>query len=598
MLAYSLTDPPGATPNGALFSDFALPWGRARGWFIFVLAACMAGGTLLPAVARAGSDRDTGMTSVIVRELATSGREPESAVRALGGRIERRMRIIDGFSATLPARSLADLARLPGVYSVTPDARLRMLSDDYDAGSDHGSMPFAQEATGAGEFWNAGYTGAGVDVAVIDTGVAPVAGLDGYDKIIHGPDLSPESQSPQLAHLDSYGHGTHMAGIIAGRDGDSVNVQQGDTEHFYGIAPGARVVSVKVADANGYTDVSQVIAAIDWVVEHRKSDGLDIRVLNLSFGTDGIQDYKLDPLAFAAEAAWHRGIVVVAAAGNSGYGTPALNVPAVDPFLIAVGAADPNGTYGAADDSIPSFSSYGTAARSPDVVAPGKSIVSLRVPNSRIDLEHPDGRVADRFFRGSGTSQAAAMVSGAAALIIDQRPGIRPDQVKRLLMSSAERIPDADPRSQGAGMIDLKRARSQATPAYQQTWPRSTGAGTLQGSRGSHFLVMDGVRLQGEMDIFGRHFDSRTWALKSLTGTSWEDGAWNGTRWSGDHWNGVEWTGVEWTGVQWTGVQWNGVEWTGIEWTGVQWTGVEWTGVEWSTSGWGEDVWTSAIWGE
>jgi serine protease AprX len=229
----------------------------------------------------------------------------------------------------------------------------------------------AQEVTGAGEYWNNGITGKGVDVALLDSGVAEVNGLRGA-KVVHGPDLSYETDDPALRNRDTFGHGTHMAGIIAGRDdGTPAVVQKGDEDHFLGMAPGARLVSLKLADASGATDVSQMIAGIDWVVQNRNRNGLNIRVLNLSFGTDGVQSYLLDPLTYAVEVAWRKGIVVVVSAGNDGDGT-----------------------------------------RNPDLVAPGASILSLRSPGSLIDAENPAARLAGRFFKGTGTSQAAAVVSG------------------------------------------------------------------------------------------------------------------------------------------------------------------------------------------
>ena len=181
----------------------------------------------------------------------------------------------------------------------------------YDAASDPYSMQNVTAGDGAQAWWTAGYTGKGVDVAVIDTGVAPVAGLSSPGKVINGPDLSLESQSPNLQYLDTDGHGTFMAGLIAGNDG-----QPGG---YRGVAPDARIVSLKVGVADGGADVSQVIAAIDWVVQHRNDNGMNIRVLNLSYGTNSSQPYALDPLAYAVEQAWKAGIVVVAAAGNSGY---------------------------------------------------------------------------------------------------------------------------------------------------------------------------------------------------------------------------------------------------------------------------------------
>jgi serine protease AprX len=185
--------------------------------------------------------------------------------------------------------------------------------------TDAGSLYSTTVATGAQGYWKAGFTGKGIDVAVVDTGTAPVPGLATAGKLVNGPDLSFESQAPNLRYLDSYGHGTHMAGIIAGRAGAAVSGKYaGDSTNFLGMAPDARIVSVKVADAMGAADVSQVIAAIDWVVQHKNAGGLNIRVLNLSFGTNTSHPSTIDPLCHAVEQAWRKGITVVAATGNGG----------------------------------------------------------------------------------------------------------------------------------------------------------------------------------------------------------------------------------------------------------------------------------------
>jgi subtilisin family serine protease len=257
-----------------------------------------------------------------------------------------------------------------------------------------GSLYNTTLMTGAQAYWRAGFTGQGVDVAVIDSGVAPVPGLDGADKLYHGPDVSFEAQVPELAHLDTYGHGTHMAGIIAGRaDAAVAGRYPGDTTSFLGMAPDARIINLKAADAAGATDITQVIAAVDWVAEHQHDNGLNIRVLNLSFGTDSRQLPKVDPLAHAVERAWKRGIVVVVSAGNAGFnmanGGPGLTNPARDPYVISVGAADPKGTTTVADDGLATFSSSGvpgaTGSKNPDLLAPGRSVASLRVPGSFLD---------------------------------------------------------------------------------------------------------------------------------------------------------------------------------------------------------------------
>jgi serine protease AprX len=466
---------------------------------------------------------------------------------------------------------------------------------------DLGSMYRSLEAIGAGKMWNNGWAGRGVDVALIDTGVVPVDGLSASGKVVNGPDLSWESQAPSLRYLDGYGHGTHMAGIIAGRERAVTRpVEEGETR-FAGVAPEARLVNVKVADSYGATDVSQVIAAIDWVVENRRTGGLNIRVLNLSYGTDGLQAADLDPLSHAVETAWRKGIVVVVSAGNSGYGTARLNNPATNPYVIAVGAADPNGTYGASDDVVPTWSSRGDGGRPPDVVAPGKSIVSLRDPGSVVDLNNPAARCYDRFFRGSGTSQAAAFVSGAAALLISQRPSIKPDQIKALLKRTATPLQGADATAQGAGLINLNAARRLRTPSSTQGWAPSRGTGSLDAARGSARLVSDGAVLSGERDIFGTPFSSSTWASAASAQTAWSGGKWLGKPWAGNGFTGRSWTSRTWESVPWTRSSWRGDAWTSDAWTRSSWragfwTGDGWTRSSWRMQGWSGNVWSSVGW--
>ena len=185
----------------------------------------------------------------------------------------------------------------------------------YDPAATKGSMWHVAEATGAHDAQKAGYTGRGIGVALIDTGVTEVPGLD-TGNVRHGPDLSFDSQDPELAHKDAYGHGTHLASIIAGREAVGTATSYTSPSAFNGMAPNAELISVKVGANDGAVDVTQVIAAIDWVVEHRTE--LNIRVLNLSYGTDSVQDPLVDPLTFAVERAWKAGIVVVVAGGNDG----------------------------------------------------------------------------------------------------------------------------------------------------------------------------------------------------------------------------------------------------------------------------------------
>jgi serine protease AprX len=557
------------------------------------------------------------MMSVIVQRAAGVSGAAERAVTRAGGTIGQQIGIIDGFTAKVPSNVVSTLQHTKGISWVSPDGKVQLLGmndNGYDAKSDKHSVYSATVDDGAQSLWAQGATGQGVDVAIIDSGIAPVDGLNAPGKVVNGPDLSFESQDDSVAHIDTYGHGTHMAGIIAGRDTDAVSGSYvGDSTHFLGMAPDARLVSIKVADANGATDVSQMLAAIDWVVQHKDDAGMHIRVLNLSFGTDSQQDYTHDPLAFAAEAAWRAGIVVVAAAGNAGYATgrtaPGLTDPAYDPYVIAVGAADTNGTADRSDDTVADFSSSASSNkdRLPDVVAPGTSVASLRVPGSHADDEFGNGpgSVNDRFLRGSGTSQAAAAVSGAAALLLSQRPNLTPDQVKRLLTTTADKLPNVAAVSQGNGELDLAQAGRTSTPKYTQSWPKSNGDGSLELSRGSTHLVDDnGVALTGEVDIFGNKIDTRKLASAESKGVAWgTDGSWNGSVWtgvsfgggdslSGHSWSGHSWSGHSWSGHSWSDYSWSGHSWSGHSWSGHSWSGHSWSGHSWSDNSWSDGTWT------
>jgi serine protease AprX len=575
------------------------------------LALAVLAGLLVVALPAADANtppRALGMVPVVVQERAGAGQGPERHVAALGGQVTRQLRIINGFAATLPASAVEPLRNSAGVRSVTVDAHLRPqgdavkgwddkkdgdeYADSFNAAADLGSLYNTTNMIGAQDLWAAGSTGQGVDVALVDTGVVPVAGLQGADKLVQGADLSFESQADNLRYLDTNGHGTHMASIIAGRD---------PVTGFRGVAPDARLVSVKVGAASGATDVSQVIAAIDWVVQHRHDDGLNIRVLNLSYGTDGIQDYLLDPLTYAVEVAWRKGIVVVAAAGNRGSEATRLDNPAYDPRVLAVGASDPLGTADIKDDAVASFSSRGNLTRGADLVAPGRSIVGLRNPGSNVDLEHPLSVVAGRYARGSGTSQAAAVTSGAVALLLQKRPSLTPDQVKALLRTTAVQLKTTDALGQGQGLLSIKKASTASVPAVTiQPYPTATGLGSLEAARGTAHVLDGDVELAGEQDIFGTPWDGRLWSDTSWSGTSWLGGAWNGRMWSGDSWLTDGFSGRMWSGRMWSGRMWSGAEWgtdgaSDNTWSGRMWSGRMWSGDTWSGRMWSGRMWSSDL---
>jgi len=542
------------------------------------------------AVVVGGPAASPASVAVVVRALPGSDAVAARAVERLGGTIGARLAIVDGFAASVPAGSMDAVRRLEQVVSVTPDASLTLMHavDGFDGATDPGSSTNVGKTIRSHDLWRSGLTGRGVDIALIDSGVLPVNGLTYRGKVVNGPDLSFESQADNLRYMDTYGHGTHLAGIIAGRDDEATTLQE-MTSHdtFTGVAPESRIVSIKVANSQGATDVSQVLAAIDWVVQHRDTDGFNIRVLNLAFGTDATQDHRLDPLSYAVEVAWRKGIAVVVAAGNDGRASIGLANPARNPYVIAVGADDSKGTYDTFDDEIPAWSSRGDGVRNPDLVAPGRSLVSVRAPGSFIDQQYPGGRANARLFRGSGTSQAAAVVSGAAALLIQQRPQITPDQLKALLTSTATAIPIAPSAVQGAGIVNLKSAAAEPTPTATQSWPLSSGTGSLEDARGSaHVMDEGGNVLDGERDIFGNTWDGTTWSAGAWNGTTWSGGTWNGTTWSGECLCTPTWAGMGWSGTTWSGTTWSGTTWSGTTWSGTTWSGTTWSGTTWSSAAW------------
>ena len=412
---------------------FGVRWdGRGRALVLTMGVALSLFATLL--FAQAAPARERSVTVVVMGKHSVQA--PKRAVRAAGGKVQHVLRIVNGVVARVPARSLASLKDAPGVRGVALNRRFSTRSDtdpeidpettgelDPDElaaaaapngaqadepGTDSGPADEqAADATPSDD--DAGLSlaelrhtigadrlasiGSGVDVALIDSGISPVAGLADAGKVVNGADFSHDFSHRELRNLDAFGHGTHLAGIIAGHD---------EASGFAGVAPGARLINVKVAEAEGTTSLVQLLMAIDWVVRHRTSNGMNIRVLTLAVGADNRYGYLREPLAWAVERAWKAGIVVVTAAGNDGDSSNGLNLPAADPYVIAVGGVDAQGTADPVDDEMADWSSRGNRGRDPDFAAPGSAIVSLRVPGSFLDEQFPAARVGARASAAAG----------------------------------------------------------------------------------------------------------------------------------------------------------------------------------------------------
>lgn len=568
---------------------------RARATAAVVLVAGLLGGHLsaaTPAAAHPSAQvalgtLDPGLSTVgtDAQHVLVTGAAAAEAVRAVGGRLGAALPLVGGVAATVPAERLRSLAATPGVVAVTKERQVRFAASRSDAVK--GESSYASPAA-LGAAWSTGNRGKGVGIAVIDTGVSSVDGLAG--RLVHGPDLSGEGST-----IDTHGHGTVMAGVAAGSGTHS------------GVAPEATVVAVKVAGRNGAVDVSTMLQAMHWVSAY--ADQYGIRVLNLSWGTDSTQDPAVDPLNHAVQRLWQQGIVVVVAAGNSGPHAGTITKPADDPMVLTVGAYDDKGDTNDRNDTVPAWSSRGPTAAGlgkPDLVAPGRTLVALRSPGSEIEAANPKGLVGATHIKGSGTSQAAAVVSGLSALVLAKHPSWTPDQVKHALTSTAAPVPSGARTDQGAGRARLAAALTAAPGPAKWQSSTATGLGSLEASRGSSSVEVvcpgatEATVLEGELDARceqwdGSRWSGSRWSGDAWTGSRWSDASWTGSRWSGGAWTGGTWSGASWSGNAWTGSRWSESVWTGSRWSGSRWSGSRWSGSRWSGSRWSGSRWSSTL---
>lgn len=366
---------------------------------------------------------------------------------ALNGQIKTKLPAINAVHMTLPAWALPFLQSIPSVKYISPNRTLKRTLD------------ITTQSVNANLAWNLGWDGTGVGVAVIDSGITPKHDLTaaaGNSRIVYSQSFISGVTDP----TDAYGHGTHVAGIIASRGIDSTGSTFSRT--FKGVAPNVNLVDLRVLDQNGSGQEADVINAIQTAIALKNT--YNIRVINLSLGRPVFESYTVDPLCQAVEAAWAAGIVVVTAAGNSGrdnslgtngFGT--IAAPGNDPYVITVGATNSHGTPSRYDDTMATYSSKGPTLIDhivkPDIVAPGNGVVSLlasssatlakntatQVPNTYYETGSPSG-VSTSYLKLSGTSMAVPVVSGAAALLIQKNPNLTPDQVKARLMKTAAKF--------------------------------------------------------------------------------------------------------------------------------------------------------------
>ncbi|HEV8535154.1 MAG TPA: S8 family peptidase [Candidatus Limnocylindria bacterium] len=475
-----------------------------------------------------------------------SARAAEAARKAKG-KVGHGLSIVGSASATLTGAQILDLANDSDVAYVSADDVLTTTFDPTETAplvATPGTL-----AVGAPTAWTRyAVTGRGIGVAVLDSGIAPHPDLAG--RVVASVDFTSGAPgAPLVAAADPGGHGTHVAGLIAG-DGAASGGR------YAGVAPGANLIDVRVIGAGGATNVSTLLRGMQWVLANRTT--YNIRVVNLSAGGKVVTSYRNDPLATGVEILTFSGIAVVVSAGNNGPGESTITSPGSDPYVITVGATDDNATPALEDDSLPFWSSRGPTAidllSKPDVVAPGRKMVSLRSPGSTLDREYPDRMVAGldplapAYFRLSGTSMAAPMVTGIVALMLERNPSLTPAEVKQRLKATATPLLFGSTNTTGAGFVDAVAAvNASDSPSERPAYG-----------------VSDGFAAEAYSLVFGQPI-------------TWRDLNYNG---------GVDSSGRLWTDVTWDNVVWNDITWEDITWEAFSWSSVAWQDITWEDITW------------
>ena len=325
-------------------------------------------------------------------------------------------------------------------------------------------------------------------------------------------------------NTDLEGHGTMVAGIAAGSSSD-----------YPGVAQNAPIVSVRVADQNGESMESDVIAAADWILANKDKYG--IKVVNISMAGSTPASFQYDPLDQAVERLWFAGVTVVAASGNFGTGSPVdmSAAPGNDPFIITVGALDQNQTSDPSDDTVAPWSAYGFTAdgfSKPDIAAPGRYMVMPVPMGATIPTAVPDRVVAPGYMWMSGTSFAAPVVAGAAAQILARHPDWTPDQVKGALMLTAAYLPNADWQAAGVGEVDAAMA---AGLDFTPPNPNENLDTFVSSSPTTGHPV----------------FNAAAWADAVKSEAAWSSAAWSSAAWSSAAWASAAWASAAWSSAAW-----------------------------------------------
>jgi serine protease AprX len=517
-----------------------------------------------------------------IEAIAHGDRATCDALARTYGAVVKKYLTVDGCVLQLTAGQLAALRQDDTQDHISGNLRIKS-TDDVTA-----------ETIGADQVWAGstqlpGYDGRGVTVAVIDSGI------DTTHYALRGRVLAWKDFTGGDG-IDRFGHGTHVAGIIGAQP-----IATPDGKDYRGIAPGVQLVNLRVLDDAGSGDVASVVEAIDWAVANRER--YKIRVINLSLGAPVLQPYRDDPMCEAVERAVRVGIVVVAAAGNNGRNAAGQTVlgsivsPGNSPYALTVGAVDAHGTPQRSDDTVATYSSRGPTAYDllikPDIAAPGSHVASVEAANAYLPRTYPERHVtgsgANAIFQLSGTSMAAAVVSGAASLLLDQRPALRPAQLAAGIELTSTFLTSAGVFGCGAGEINVAASSEIVFGSETRDLPTTEISGESVISSGlrvasiataaatgivtGRSIVWTGIR-DASIVWTGTTGNSIVW-----TGASGNSIVWTGTNdsivWTGDTAESIVWTGTTAGSIVWTNVLTQSIVWTGIANQSIVWTSVD-----------------------
>ncbi|MDX6480396.1 MAG: serine protease AprX [Gaiellaceae bacterium] len=483
---------------------------------------------------------------VILQGTGTTGQGSVLAavrrvVHGKGLGLGRRLDTIAGASATVTGRQLVALASAKGVAAITLDRPVH-LTDTTGTSGTSGSTNLSTnqlwpEAARVEQGWSAAANGnlpTPPAIAFVDSGiVASRADFSSGARVIDRTTIV-TSGTPNSG-ADGYGHGTFVAGIAAG-----------SANNYAGAAPSAPIVSIDVLNDQGMALTSDVIAACDWILQHKTAD--NIRVANFSLNSTLPASVFWDPLDAAVEKLWFSGIVVVAAAGNYGTGsTPSgvVNAPANDPFVITVGADDIGDKPGTWDDTAAPFSAWGytyDGFAKPDIAAPGRYMAGPVPVSSTLATTRSSSLVASNYIQLSGTSFAAPVISGAAAYLLALHPNWTPDKIKGALMLSARPEANATPGSVGVGLIDLNAASSVTGPPNPN-------------------LVLDTFLVANPSGGTIPVFDTFAWQAAARANPAWDQAAWGSAAWGSAAWGSAAWGSAAWGSAAWGSAAWGSAAW-------------------------------------